>query len=66
MGFSLLSYFYGYSKADINKLTLSQYYSDLRNIPEILKLLNGEQKPASNKDLIDMAKKYGLKPPKGY
>jgi len=48
-------------------MTLEQYLNDIKAIPEIEKLFNGssESRSSNNQDLLEEAKKYGLKMPRG-
>jgi len=60
--------YYGMSLDDIGKLTMIQFNMLLSNISEIEKLFNGSDsspRPATNQELIEEAKRYGLKGPRG-
>lgn len=70
MAFSLLSRYYpSFSPEVINNLSTFQFHNYMKNIAEIEKMFNGvkeKQKPKANKELVQEAKKIGLKTPKKY
>ena len=69
----MLSKYYGFSIDEINDMTIYQFQNYLNNIGEIEKMKSGDKSnktdpidPVSNEDLVNRAKKLGLKVPRYY
>jgi len=73
MAFSLLSRYYpSFSPEVINDLSTFQFHNYMNNIAEIEKMFHGgkeeeeKEEPKSNEELVQNAKRLGLKTPKKY
>ena len=62
--------YYDFSLDELYNLSPYQWNSFMDEIPETMKMLSGGESKSgestSTEDLIDMAKKKGVKPPKKY